>query len=85
MQELRGILDRSGRFMATRAATQPLPLSPFDAAISRAFTAGSQVSVPVGQGEGLYTLHNICSSYKGTLVCVITSPLSDIKMSSRVA
>lgn len=49
-QELRGILDRSGRFVATRAASQPLPLSPFDAAISRAFTASSQVNVPVGAG-----------------------------------
>ncbi|CAL8462734.1 g2267 [Coccomyxa elongata] len=50
-QELRGILGRSGRFVATRAASQPLPLSPFDTAISRAFTAVSQLNVPVGPGE----------------------------------
>ncbi len=37
--QLCGILDRDGQFMAGRAASQPLPQSPFDTAICRAFTA----------------------------------------------
>ncbi|BDA50831.1 probable mitogen-activated protein kinase kinase kinase 12 at C-terminar half [Coccomyxa sp. Obi] len=50
-KNLRGILDRAGRFLASRSASQPLPLSPFDAEIRRALTASSQVGVPVAQGE----------------------------------
>ena len=37
--QLRAILDRDGQFMAARAASQPLPQSPFDTAICRALTA----------------------------------------------
>ncbi|BDA50832.1 probable mitogen-activated protein kinase kinase kinase 11 at C-terminar half [Coccomyxa sp. Obi] len=39
VNELRGILDREGHFMAARASSQPLMQSPFDTAICRALTA----------------------------------------------
>ncbi|BDA50829.1 probable mitogen-activated protein kinase kinase kinase 12 at C-terminar half [Coccomyxa sp. Obi] len=38
-EDLHGILDRAGKFLASRSASQPLPLSPFDNAMSRALTA----------------------------------------------
>ncbi|CAL8462735.1 g2268 [Coccomyxa elongata] len=49
-QELRGILDRAGMFLETRTTSQPLPLSPFDSAISRAFTSGSE-DLDAGKGH----------------------------------